>query len=62
MPVRSAIVGMAFGIAGVVGALTFGAGLDALVEDPARSGWNWTLAPDIARRSRRRSGRRSWML
>ena len=48
VPVRSAIVGMAFGIAGVVGALTFGAGLDALVEDPARSGWNWTLAPDIA--------------
>ena len=47
VPVRSAIVGAAFGVAGVVAALTFGAGLDALVEDPSSSGWNWTLAPDL---------------
>ena len=48
VPVRSAIVGAAFGVAGVVAAVTFGAGLDALVEDPSSSGWNWTLAPDLA--------------
>ncbi|MET0903738.1 MAG: ABC transporter permease [Acidimicrobiales bacterium] len=47
VPVRSAIVGAAFGVAGVVAAVTFGAGLDALVEDPSSSGWNWTLAPDL---------------
>ena len=47
VPVRSAIVGAAFGVAGVVAAMTFGAGLDALVEEPASSGWNWTLAPDV---------------
>ena len=48
VPVRSAIVGAAFGVAGVVAAVTFGAGLDGLVEDPTSSGWNWTLAPDLA--------------
>jgi ABC-type lipoprotein release transport system permease subunit len=47
VPVRSALVGAAFGVGGVVAALTFGAGLDALVEDPASSGWNWTFAPDM---------------
>jgi ABC-type lipoprotein release transport system permease subunit len=47
VPVRSAIVGAAFGVAGVVAAVTFGAGLDALVDDPSSSGWNWTLAPDL---------------
>ena len=47
VPVRSAIVGAAFGVAGVVAAVTFGAGLDGLVEDPTSSGWNWTLAPDV---------------
>jgi ABC-type lipoprotein release transport system permease subunit len=47
VPVRSAIVGAAFGVAGVIGAVTFGSGLDTLVEDPASSGWNWTLAPDV---------------
>ena len=48
VPVRSALLGVAFGVAGVVAALTFGSGLDALVEDPAASGWNWTFSPDVA--------------
>ena len=48
VPVRSALVGVAFGVAGVVAALTFGTGLDSLVDDPAASGWNWTFAPDVA--------------
>ena len=47
VPVRSALVGVALGVAGVVAALTFGTGLDALVEHPAASGWNWTFRPDV---------------
>jgi ABC-type lipoprotein release transport system permease subunit len=27
--------------------VTFGAGLDVLVDDPSSSGWNWTLAPEL---------------
>jgi ABC-type lipoprotein release transport system permease subunit len=46
IPVWSAFVGAALGAAGVVAVLTFGAALDVLVEDPARSGWNWTLRID----------------
>jgi ABC-type lipoprotein release transport system permease subunit len=46
VPVRSALVGVAFGVAGVVAALTFGNGLDSLVDKPAASGWNWTLRVD----------------
>ena len=46
VPVRSAFLGTALGAAGLVGVLTFGAGLDSLVEDPFRSGWNWTLRID----------------
>lgn len=48
VPVRSALIGAAIGAAGVVAVLTFGASLDSLVSDPARSGWNWTFAPDLA--------------
>lgn len=44
---RSALLGAAVGAAGVTGALTFAASLDALVEEPARWGWNWTISPDI---------------
>lgn len=47
MPVRSALVGAALGAAGIVAVITFGASLDALVSTPARSGWNWTFAPDL---------------
>ena len=47
VPVRSALIGAAFGVAGVIAALTFGAGLDRLVEEPDASGWNWTLAPEV---------------
>jgi hypothetical protein len=48
VPVRSAFLGAVLGAGGLVGVLTFGASLDALVEDPARSGWNWTLRVDPA--------------
>ena len=47
VPVRSALIGAAFGVAGIMAALTFGAGLDHLVAQPAASGWNWTLAPNV---------------
>jgi hypothetical protein len=46
VPVRSAFLGAMAGTAGLVGVLTFGAGLDTLVDDPTRSGWNWTLRID----------------
>jgi ABC-type lipoprotein release transport system permease subunit len=46
VPVRSAFLGAVLGAAGLAGVLTFGAGLDALVHEPARSGWNWTLRID----------------
>jgi len=48
VPVRSALIGAGVGAAGIMAVLTFGASLDSLVDEPARSGWNWTLAPDIA--------------
>jgi hypothetical protein len=47
VPVRSAIGGAVAGIAGVVAALTFASSLDALVDTPARYGWNWSFAPDV---------------
>jgi ABC-type lipoprotein release transport system permease subunit len=46
VPVRSALVGAVVGATGVLAVLSFGAGLDTLVREPARSGWNWTFAPD----------------
>jgi ABC-type lipoprotein release transport system permease subunit len=48
VPVRSAFLGAALGAAGLVAVLTFGASLDALVEEPARTGWNWSLRIDVA--------------
>jgi len=47
VPVRSALIGAGLGVAGVAAVLTFGASLDRLTREPARSGWNWTLAPEI---------------
>lgn len=47
VPVRQAIVGSAFGIAGVVAALTFGANLDHLLDSPSEYGWTWSIAPDL---------------
>jgi hypothetical protein len=38
-PTRSSVVGAVLGVAGVVGALAFGASLDRLVAEPARWGW-----------------------
>lgn len=48
IPVRSAVVGAVLGTAGVLGALTFAASLDALDHTPERYGWSWTLAPEVA--------------
>jgi ABC-type lipoprotein release transport system permease subunit len=44
--VRSAFAGAALAAAGIAAVLTFGASLDALIEEPARTGWNWTLRID----------------
>ncbi|HEV2643356.1 MAG TPA: FtsX-like permease family protein, partial [Candidatus Elarobacter sp.] len=46
VPVRSALVGAIAGVLGVVGCLTFRAGLDAAVASPQRSGvvWNYVVA------------------
>lgn len=46
IPVRSAFLGAVMGATGLAGVLTFGASLDALVQEPARSGWNWTIRVD----------------
>ncbi len=46
VPVRSAMIGAIVGVLGVVGCLTFRAGLSDTINDPARSGikWDYTLA------------------
>jgi hypothetical protein len=41
VPVRSAILGAAMAMVVLVGTVTFGASLDALVSHPALYGWNW---------------------
>src|SRR5207237_48291 len=41
VPVRSALVGVAIGVAAVIAASVFGTNLARLVRDPARYGWNW---------------------
>lgn len=38
-PTRSSVIGAVLGVAGVVGALAFGASLDRLVAEPLRWGW-----------------------
>jgi hypothetical protein len=47
VPVRSALTGLAVGIAAVVAAATFGTNLDRLVHDPTRYGWNWDAMIDL---------------
>jgi hypothetical protein len=47
VPVRSALAGLAVGIAAVVAAATFGTNLDRLVHEPARYGWNWDAMIDF---------------
>jgi ABC-type lipoprotein release transport system permease subunit len=63
VPVRSALVGAVVGVLGVVGCLTFRAGLSGAVNDPSRSGIVWDMAvaadgqipaPDVARIADRR--------
>jgi hypothetical protein len=44
VPVRSSLVGIAVGIATLVGTLTFAAGFDHLLATPRLSGWNWDTA------------------
>src|SRR4051794_24983316 len=44
VPVRSALVGAIVGVLGVVGCLTFRAGLSDAVNDPSRSGVVWDMA------------------
>jgi hypothetical protein len=44
VPVRSALVGAVVGVLGVVGCLTFRAGLSDAVNDPSRSGVVWDMA------------------
>jgi MacB-like periplasmic core domain/FtsX-like permease family len=48
VPVRSALAGLALGIAAVVAASTFGTNLDRLVHDPVRFGWNWDAMVDLS--------------
>ncbi len=46
VPVRSAFVGVAIGVAGVVGAAVVVASFDEVTGDPANWGWNWSATPD----------------
>ncbi|HEV3354926.1 MAG TPA: FtsX-like permease family protein [Acidimicrobiales bacterium] len=48
-PSRSAMVGAAFGVLGVVAVLLFASSLDQLVTTPKRYGWTWDFAavPDV---------------
>ena len=53
---RSALVGAAFGVAGVVAARHLRRRpRRAASRIPPRSGWNWTFAPDVAEEERRRA-------
>ena len=47
VPVRPALVGVAVGVAGVVGALCVDASLGRLADSPAEYGWTWDAAPDF---------------
>ena len=41
VPARSTLIGAALGVAAIAGALTFGRGLDHLLDSPRLYGWNW---------------------
>ena len=41
VPVRSSLMSVTIAIVGLAGALTFGAGLDHLLQTPRLYGWNW---------------------
>lgn len=41
VPVRSSLMSVTLAIVGLAGALTFGAGLDHLLNSPRQYGWNW---------------------
>lgn len=41
VPVRSSLMSVTIAIIGLAGALTFGAGLDHLLDTPRQYGWNW---------------------
>jgi hypothetical protein len=44
VPIRSAILGVVFGVLGVVAVWMFASSLDHLVATPARYGWTWDFA------------------
>ncbi len=46
VPIRSAIVAVAIGIAGVVGAGVVAVSFSDVQANPARWGWNWSTVPD----------------
>lgn len=46
VPVRSAFVGVAIAIAGVLGAGVIATSFDALRAEPSNWGWNWSTLPD----------------
>jgi hypothetical protein len=48
VPVRSAILGVVVGLAGLVGAGTIAASLHDLVGSPDRYGWTWSVVPDVS--------------
>jgi putative ABC transport system permease protein len=47
VPARTAFAGAVLGLAGIVGVLTFDAGLDRLVHSPPRYGANYDVTPDL---------------
>jgi hypothetical protein len=46
-PVGAALAASILAVGGLAGALTFGASLDRLVDDPVRYGYGWDLQPDL---------------
>jgi putative ABC transport system permease protein len=47
VPLRSAVVGAALGVVGVVGVAVVVGSLHGLVHEPARWGWSWSSVPDL---------------
>ena len=48
VPVRSAVLGSALGIAGIIGIAVITESVDGVHDHPDRFGWNWTSMPDFA--------------